>query len=93
MYTEHSDVANVTSTGYNDVNAIVTPSLLLNVHTMQSNALLMTLDPLIKYKCSVDSLCTDATVMQFHSAIPLAVQYPSQYNTPHSAIPLTVQYP
>ena len=46
---EHSDVANVESTGYNGVNAIVTASLLLNIHIMQSHALHMTLNPLIKY--------------------------------------------
>ena len=34
-YAEHSDVTNVTSAaGYNGVNAIVTSSLLLNVHTI-----------------------------------------------------------
>ena len=71
-YAEHSEVANVTSAGYNGVNAIVIASLLLNVHIMQSNALQMTLNPLIKYICSVNILCTDATVMQF------TVQYPSQ---------------
>jgi len=70
-YAEHSEVANVTSAGYNGVNAIVIASLLLIVHTMQSNALQMTLNPLIKYICSVNILCTDATVMQF------TVQYPS----------------
>ena len=41
-YAEHSDVANVTSAGYNGVNANVTASLLLTVHTMQLNGLHMT---------------------------------------------------
>ena len=85
-YAEHSDVAN------NGVYAIVTASLLLNVHIIHSNTLHITLNSLIKYICSVNSLCTNATVMQFHSAIPLAVQYPQQCNTTHSAIPLTVHY-
>ena len=35
-YAEHSDVANVTSAGYNGVNTILKASLLLNVHTMPS---------------------------------------------------------
>ena len=47
-YAEHVDVTNVTSAaGYNGVNAIVTSSLLLNVHTIYSNALYTTLNPLI----------------------------------------------
>ena len=56
-YAEHSDVTNVTSAGYNDVNAIVSASLFLSDHTMQSNALHMTLNPLIKYICLVNILC------------------------------------
>jgi len=53
-YVEQSDVANVTSAGYNGINAIVTVSLLPNIHTFQSNALHMTLNPLILYICSVN---------------------------------------
>ena len=45
-YAEHSDVANVTSAGYNDVNAIVTASLLPNIH--------VTMNPLILCICSVN---------------------------------------
>ena len=72
-YAEHSDVANVTSAGYNGVNAIVTASLLPNIHTIQSNALHMTLNPLILYICSIKIWSTDATVMLFCSTIPLTV--------------------
>jgi len=50
---EHSDVTNVTPAGYNGVNAIVTASLFPNIHTIQSNALQMTLNPLILYICSI----------------------------------------
>ena len=53
-YAEHSDVTNVTSAGYNGVNAIVAASILLNIHIMQSNALHTTLNPLILYICSVN---------------------------------------
>jgi len=35
----NSHVANVTSAVYNGINAILKASLLLNVHTMQSNAI------------------------------------------------------
>ena len=35
-YTEHSDVANITSAGYNGFDAIVTASLLPNIHTIQA---------------------------------------------------------
>ena len=66
-YTEHSDVANVTSAGYNGINAIVPDSLHLNLHTIQSNALHMTLNPHIIYICSVDFLCVDATEILFRS--------------------------
>ena len=72
-YAEHSDFANVTSVGYNGVNAIVTASTLLNVHIMQSNALHMTLNPLIIYICSVNIFCVDVTAMLFCRAIPLTV--------------------
>ena len=54
---------------YNVVNAIVTSSLLLNVHTMQSYTLHMKLNPLITYICSVNILCTDATAMLFRSTV------------------------
>jgi len=37
--------------------AFVTASILLNVHIMQSNALHMTLNPIIIYICSVNILC------------------------------------
>ena len=57
------DIANVTSADYNGVNAIVTVSLLPNVHTIQSNALHMTLNPLILYICSVNTRSADATAM------------------------------
>ena len=67
---EHSDVGHVTSADYNGVNAIVTASILLNVHTMQSNAFHMTLNPLIKYICSVNMLCEVATAMLFRIVIP-----------------------
>ena len=53
-YVDHYDVANVTSGDHNGVDAIVTESLLLNEHTMQSIALHMTLNPLILYICSVN---------------------------------------
>ena len=66
-YAENSDVANVTSADCNGVNAIVTASILLNVHTVQSNALHMTLNPLITYICSVNIWSVVAT------AIPLTV--------------------
>ena len=56
MYTEPSDVAKVVSAGYNGINAIVTLSLHLNVHTMQTIALHVTLNPLIIYICSVNIL-------------------------------------
>jgi len=46
--------ANVTSSAYNDVNAIVSASLLPNTHIIQSNALHMTLNPLVLYICSVN---------------------------------------
>jgi len=59
------------SADYNGNNAIVSVSLLLNVHIMQSNALHMALNPLVIYICSVNILCADATVMLFPSAIPL----------------------
>jgi len=58
-YAGHSDDTNVTSAGYNGDNAIVSVSLLLNVHIMQSNALHMTLDPHVIYICSVNILCAD----------------------------------
>jgi len=83
-YAEHSDVANVTSAGYNGVNAIVTASLLPNIHTIQFNALHMTLNPLILYICSVNIWSADATEMLFQSTIPLTVcQAPcySEFNT------------
>ena len=44
----------------------------------------MTLNPLIKYICSVNTVCADATVMLFHSAITITVwQAPSsrEFNT------------
>ena len=72
-YEEHSDVENVTSAGYNGVNAIVTVSLLPNIHTIQSNALHMTLNPLILYICTVYIWSADATAILFHSAIFLTV--------------------
>ena len=70
-YAEHSDVANVTSAGSSGGNVIVAASLLLNVHTMQSNALHTTLNPLILYISSVNIVCADATAMMFGSTIPL----------------------
>ena len=72
-YAEHSDVANVTSAGYNGINAIVTASILLNVHTIQSNKLHMMLNPLIIYICTVNILYADANAMLFRSAIPFTV--------------------
>ena len=84
MYADHSDVAKVTSAGYNGVNAIVTASLLPNIHTIQSIALYKTLNPLILYICSVNIWSTDATAMLFRSAIPLRicrVPYCSEFNT------------
>ena len=66
-YAEHSDVAN------NGVYAIVTASLLLNVHIKHSNTLHITLNPLIKYICSVNIWSADATAILFHSAIFLTV--------------------
>ena len=74
---------NVTAVDYNGVNAIVTASLLLNVHTMQSNALHIS-KPTFIYICSVNVFCADATAMLFHSAIPLTVwRVPccSEFNT------------
>ena len=82
-YAEHSDVANVTPVDYNGVTAIVTASLLLNVHTMQSSALHIS-EPTFIYICSVNVLCADSTAMLFHSAIPLTVwRVPccSEFNT------------
>jgi len=73
MYTEHSDVAKVVSAGYNGINAIVTLSLHLNVHTMQTIALHVTLNPLIIYICSVNILCADASAMLFDNAIAQTV--------------------
>ena len=70
-YGEHFDVANVTSAGYNGVNAIVTASILLNVHTIQTTALHMTLNPLILHICSDNIRCYCNAVV-------------SQCNTPHS---------
>ena len=72
-YAEHFDIANVISACYNGVHAIVTASLFLNVHTMQSNTIYMTLNPLIKYICLVNILYADATAMLFRNAIPLTV--------------------
>ena len=72
-YAEHSDVTNVTSAGYNGFNATVSASLLPNIHTIQSNALHMTLNPFILYICSVNIWCAVATAMLFSSAIPLTV--------------------
>ena len=69
-YAEHSDVANVTSVDCNGVYMIASVSVLLNVHTMLSNALYTTLNPHIIYICSVNILCVDATEMLFGSTIP-----------------------
>ena len=47
--------------------------ILLNVNIMKSNALHITFNILIIYKCPVNILCEVATVMLFRSAIPLTV--------------------
>ena len=52
-------MGNVTSEGYNVINAILKASLLLNVHIMQSNTLHVTLNPFIIYICSVNILCSE----------------------------------
>ena len=74
-YAEHSNVTNVTPAGYNDVNAIVTAPLLPNIHTIQSNALHITLKPLVLYICSVNIWSADAIAMLFRNAIPLTEPY------------------
>ena len=79
-YAEQSDVANFMSADYNGINA----SILLNIHTIQSNALHMTLNPLIIYICSVNILCLDATTMLFRSAIPAQSGGHHVVNSTHS---------
>ena len=80
-YAEHSNVANITSAGYNGVNAIVTASLLLNVHTIQSTALHMTLNPLILYIYSVNIRCYCNAVSQCNTLTVWRAPCRSEFNT------------